>query len=121
MAPDPAANVGVRRVHDAPHPDDGHRVLVDRLWPRGLSREDVHLDAWARELAPSSALRTWFGHDPARFEAFRRRYRAELAEHAERLDELRSIARTRGITLLHAARDRENNNAVVLAELLRDG
>ncbi len=95
-------------------------MLVDRLWPRGVSKERAHLDEWARELAPSAELRTWFGHDPDRFAEFERRYRAELAAHDEKLDELRRRAREGTLTLVYGARDEEHNDAVVLAELVRE-
>lgn len=109
--------VRVRRVYDPPAPEDGFRVLVDRLWPRGLPRARV--DLWMREVAPSDALRRWFGHDPARWPEFRRRYRAELAA-SEHLPELQALARRGRVTLLFAARDVTRNNAVVLAEFLED-
>jgi uncharacterized protein YeaO (DUF488 family) len=111
--------VRLKRAYDPPEPADGYRVLVDRLWPRGVSKDEAHLDEWARELAPSSGLRTWFGHDPEKFEEFRRRYRDELAAHDEKLHELRRRARGGTVTLVYAARDTEHNDAVVLAELLR--
>jgi uncharacterized protein YeaO (DUF488 family) len=111
--------VRLKRAYDPPEPADGYRVLVDRLWPRGVSKDEAHLDEWARELAPSSGLRTWFGHDPEKFEEFRRRYRDELAAHEEKLHELRRRARGGTVTLVYAARDTEHNDAVVLAELLR--
>lgn len=94
-------------------------MLVDHVWPRGVSRDRAKLDEWARELAPSDELRRWFDHDPARFAEFRARYRRELATRSARLDELRRIAADGPLTILYAARDREHNNAVVLAELLR--
>jgi uncharacterized protein YeaO (DUF488 family) len=111
--------VRVKRAYDRPEGSDGYRVLVDRIWPRGVSKEQAHLDEWARELAPSTELRRWFGHDPARFEEFRRRYRDELAAHEEKLGELRGRARKGTLTLVYSARDTEHNDAVVLAELLR--
>jgi len=111
--------VSIKRVYDSPAPSDGYRVLIDRLWPRGISKERAQLDEWARELAPSTELRRWFGHDPARFEEFRRRYSAELAGHEEQLAELRSRADTGNVTLLYAARDSQHNDAVVIAEVLR--
>jgi uncharacterized protein YeaO (DUF488 family) len=94
------------------------RVLVDRLWPRGVSKEKAAIDHWLRELAPSSELRRWFGHDPARWEGFRRRYAAELAEHREQLDELRQMAARGPITLVYGARDEAHNDAVVLRDVL---
>ena len=108
-----------KRAYEPPEPSDGYRVLVDRLWPRGVAKEDARLDEWARELAPSPELRKWFAHDPGRFEEFRRRYLEELAAHGEKLDELRRRARGGTVTLVYAARDTEHNDAVVLAEVLR--
>src|SRR5450759_526387 len=115
-----ALDVRCKRVYDEPSPADGYRVLVDHIWPRGVSREHARLDEWARELAPSGELRKWFDHDPARFEQFHKRYRKELASQAERLDELRHHARSGPLTIVYAARDEQHNNAVVLAELLRE-
>lgn len=113
--------IRLKRVYDEPAADDGARVLVDRLWPRGLSRERARLDAWERELAPSDELRHWYGHDPERFEEFRRRYREELRAHEEQFEALRRRADDGPLTLLYSARDEQRNNAVVLAELLRSG
>lgn len=113
--------VRVKRAYEPVDGSDGYRVLIDRLWPRGVSKEKAHLDEWARELAPSSGLRRWFGHDPARFEEFRRRYLGELAAHEDKVRELRDRSRTGTLTLVHSARDTEHNDAVVLAELLLDG
>lgn len=115
------ARVAIKRVYDPPSSADGYRVLIDRVWPRGITKERAHVDEWARELAPSTELRRWFGHEPARFKEFRTRYRAELAEQPERLRELRRRARTEQVTIVYGARDREHNNAVVLAELVREG
>lgn len=111
--------VKIKRIYDPVAKSDGYRVLVDRVWPRGVSREDAQFEEWARDIAPSTELRRWFGHDPDRFEKFRRRYRDELKGHREQLQELRKRARKGTVTLLFAARDTEHNNAVVLAELLR--
>jgi uncharacterized protein YeaO (DUF488 family) len=111
--------IRLKRAYDPPEHSDGYRILVDRLWPRGVSKEEARLDEWARELAPSSELRKWFGHDPARFDEFRRRYTEELAAHDEKLRELRRRARGATVTLVYGARDTEHNDAVVLAELLR--
>jgi len=113
-------DVRLKRAYDPAEPRDGYRVLVDRLWPRGVSKERARLDEWARELAPSAELRTWFGHDPERFAEFERRYRAELTAHEEKLDELRRRAREGALTLVYGARDEVHNDAVVLAELLRE-
>ena len=111
-------NVKLKRVYESPSRADGVRVLVDRLWPRGLTKEAAAADRWLRDLAPSSELRRWFGHDPERWAEFRRRYARELGARSEQLDELRSLARKRRITLLFAARDETHNDAVVLRELL---
>jgi uncharacterized protein YeaO (DUF488 family) len=113
-------NVRSKRIYDPPHDSDGYRILIDHIWPRGVSRQRACLDEWARELAPSAELRKWFDHRPARFSEFRARYRDELIAHADRLDELRRRATNRRLTIVYAARDREHNNAVVLTELLRD-
>jgi uncharacterized protein YeaO (DUF488 family) len=114
--------IRIARAYDPPSADDGYRVLVDRLWPRGTSKERARLDAWARTLAPSAELRKWFGHRPERFDEFRSRYRAELegGEQADALAELAEHARNGPVTLVYGARDREHNDAVVLAELLRE-
>ncbi|HET8555775.1 MAG TPA: DUF488 domain-containing protein [Gaiellaceae bacterium] len=112
-------DVCLKRAYEPPERSDGYRVLIDRLWPRGVSKEQAKLDEWARELAPSSELRRWFGHDPAKFDEFRRRYREELAGQEEKLGELRGRARAGRLTLVYGARDSEHNDAVVLAELLR--
>jgi uncharacterized protein YeaO (DUF488 family) len=113
--------VRLKRAYEPPARADGYRVLIDRLWPRGVSKQEAQLDEWARELAPSSELRRWFGHDPAKFDEFRRRYREELAAQDEKLRELRRRTRAGTLTLVYGARDSEHNDAVVLAELLRRG
>jgi uncharacterized protein YeaO (DUF488 family) len=109
----------LKRAYEPPASSDGARILVDRIWPRGVSREEARLTEWARELAPSTELRRWFAHDPARFSEFRRRYTAELAAHERKLRELRHLARTGTLTLVYGARDTEHNDAVVLAEIIR--
>jgi uncharacterized protein YeaO (DUF488 family) len=116
-----ALDVRTKRVYDGFDPDDGYRVLIDRLWPRGVSRERAHLDEWARELAPSDELRRWFAHVPDRFDEFRARYTAELSDRSEHLEQLRVKALSGPLTIVYAARDREHNDAVVVAELLREG
>ncbi|MDR7566467.1 MAG: DUF488 family protein [Armatimonadota bacterium] len=112
----------VRRVYEPPEPQDGFRVLVDRLWPRGLSKEAARVDLWARELAPSDRLRRWFGHDPVKWEEFRRRYREELSRSPARelVQQLAERARHGTVTLVFGARDERHNNAVVLAEVLQE-
>jgi len=114
-------DVRSKRIYDPPDDGDGYRVLIDHIWPRGVSRDRACLDEWARELAPSARLRKWFDHRPDRFAEFRARYRDELIAHAARIDELRRRGTDSRLTILYAARDREHNNAVVVAELLRDG
>ncbi len=115
-----AIDVRAKRIYDPPERGDGYRILIDHVWPRGVSRERARLDEWARELAPSDGLRKWFDHVPSRFAEFRVRYRAELAAQGERLDELRRRAARGRVTILYAARDSEHNDGVVLAELLGD-
>jgi uncharacterized protein YeaO (DUF488 family) len=112
-------DVRTKRVYDLADADDGHRVLIDHVWPRGVTRERARLDEWARDLAPSDELRKWFDHVPERFDEFRSRYREELAAQPERVDDLRRRAESATLTIVYAARDREHNNAVVLAELVR--
>jgi uncharacterized protein YeaO (DUF488 family) len=114
-------DIRLKRAYDDPSPADGYRVLIDRLWPRGLSRERAQVDDWLKELAPSTELRQWFGHDPARFEEFRRRYAEELRSERQRLSTLRRRARDGTVTLVYSARDTERNDAVVLSEVLRRG
>ena len=113
-------DIGLKRVYDPPEPKDGLRVLVDRLWPRALSKEGARIDEWVRELAPSHALRQWFGHDPNRWEEFRRRYRDELLspERRQKLSSLLETAFRQKTTFLFGAKDRDHNNAVVLREVL---
>src|SRR5690349_18766305 len=110
--------IQIKRVYEPPEPSDGFRVLVDRLWPRGIAKERAALDLWMKGVAPSTELRRWFGHDPKRWTEFQKRYRAELKEHASDLAELRSKARKGTVTLLFGARDVEHNEAVVLKRLL---
>jgi uncharacterized protein YeaO (DUF488 family) len=116
-----AIDVRAKRIYDEADAGDGYRVLIDHVWPRGVSHERARLDEWARELAPSDELRKWFDHVPERFGTFRSRYRDELAGQAERIQELRRRAERSPLTIVYAARDTEHNNAVVLAELIRDG
>jgi uncharacterized protein YeaO (DUF488 family) len=116
-----AIDVRAKRAYDEADPGDGYRVLIDHVWPRGVSRERAQLDEWARELAPSDELRKWFDHVPERFAAFRARYRDELAAHSGQVEGLRRRAREGTLTIVYAARETEHNNAVVLAELIQDG
>jgi uncharacterized protein YeaO (DUF488 family) len=116
-----SAEFRVHRVYDKPSRADGTRVLVDRVWPRGLRKDAARLDDWAKDVAPSTGLRTWYGHDPAKFDEFRRRYTAELAEPGPRkaLDRIRAQAADGPVTLLTATKDLDLSQAAVLAELLR--
>ncbi|MCE3256451.1 MAG: hypothetical protein K0Q64_534 [Nitrobacter vulgaris] len=111
-------NINVKRAYEAPDTDDGTRILVDRLWPRGLRKTDAAIDRWIKGIAPSTDLRKWFGHDPARWHEFRQRYVDEIQGHPEELDELRACARAGRITLVFAAHDETRNNAVVLRDVL---
>jgi uncharacterized protein YeaO (DUF488 family) len=113
-------SIHVKRVYDPPEADDGYRVLVDRLWPRGVSQTDAKVDLWLRDISPTTELRRWFGHEVDKWPEFRERYTRQLAEHTELLDLLLDIEhhRTR-LTLLFGATDEEHNQAVVLHEVLR--
>ncbi len=108
----------LKRAYDPAAPEDGQRVLVDRLWPRGVSKEKAAIDLWLKEIAPSTALRQWFGHEPDRWEEFRRRYHAELDANAEVVGQLRDVIRTGKTTLVYGAKDEAHNDAVVLAAYL---
>lgn len=110
--------INLRRVYEPPRPGEGARYLVERLWPRGLSKEALQLDGWLREVAPSDALRRWFAHDPARWDEFRRRYFEELDRRPEAWQPLLEAARRGPVTLLFSARDPEHNNAVALKQYL---
>lgn len=110
--------VKIKRVYEEPGPRDGLRVLVDRLWPRGLSKERAGVDRWEKEIAPSDELRRWFGHDPERWQEFRARYLVELEGKREAVEEMAGLAKRQGVTLLFAASDAERNNAIVLKELI---
>jgi uncharacterized protein YeaO (DUF488 family) len=118
IKPIPAKNVRLKRAYESPSAEDGTRVLVDRLWPRGVKKADAAIDHWVKGLSPSTELRKWFGHDPARWQEFRRRYAVELRQSADALDELRDLARRGPITLVYAARDETHNDAVVLRDIL---
>lgn len=114
----PASHVKLKRAYEPACADDGTRILVDRLWPRGVSKAEAAVDRWLKEIAPSTELRRWFGHDPARWPEFHRRYAEELRQHGAILDELRALARNGTVTLLYGARDETHNDAVVLKETL---
>jgi uncharacterized protein YeaO (DUF488 family) len=112
-------SIRVKRVYDQPAKNDGRRVLVDRIWPRGLKKEQAQIDEWLRDVAPSTRLRKWFAHDPARWTEFKKRYAAELDEHRDQLARLAREAKKLTVTLLFGAKDREHNNAVALKEYLQ--
>lgn len=111
----------LKRIHDPPARGDGCRILVDRVWPRGVRKADAAVDRWLKEIAPSTELRKWFGHDPARWDEFLRRYHEELDARPELVEELRACGRDGPVTLCYAARDREHNNAVALKEYMEHG
>ena len=113
-----ASHIRLKRAYDPPTADDGYRILIDRLWPRGVRKADAAIDQWAKDLAPSTELRLWFGHDPASWEEFRRRYAQELALQKEAIQALREQARNDPITLVYAAKDERCNNAVALRDFL---
>ena len=113
-----AANIRLKRAYEPASSDDGARILVDRLWPRGVSKAAAAIDQWLKEIAPSTELRKWFGHDPARWTEFRRRYAGELREHAGPIRALRDQARRGPLTLVYSAHDQAHNDAVVLRDIL---
>jgi uncharacterized protein YeaO (DUF488 family) len=113
-----SANIRLKRAYEPPAANDGVRILVDRLWPRGVRKANAAINQWMKDIAPSTALRKWFGHDPARWEEFRRRYVEELGEHPEQLMRLRTLAREGRITLVYSAHDEQHNDAVVLRGVL---
>jgi len=108
----------LKRAYEPAAASDGHRVLVDRVWPRGITKDQLRIDAWRKDLSPSTGLRKWFGHDPKKWDAFKEHYGQELEQHADALDELLAQARAGRITLVFGARDTEHNNAVALKEHL---
>jgi uncharacterized protein YeaO (DUF488 family) len=110
--------IDLKRVYDPPANSDGRRILVDRIWPRGITKADLQIDAWLKDLAPSTELRKWFGHDPAKWDEFRKRYAGELEQRSEALEELVEKARAGRVTLVFSAKDTEHNNAVALREHL---
>jgi uncharacterized protein YeaO (DUF488 family) len=110
--------VQIKRAYEPPSSHDGTRILVDRLWPRGLKKSDADIAQWMKEIAPSTELRKWFGHDPARWEEFRSRYKAELRAKRDLLAELRDLAKKKTLTLVYSAHDEAHNQAVVLRDAL---
>lgn len=113
-----SSQLRIKRVFDPAEPSDGTRVLVDRMWPRGVRKQDAHIDLWLKELAPSTALRKWFAHDPERWTEFKRRYDHELRNQREAVDRLQALASRGTVTLIYSARDEAHNQARALAELL---
>ncbi|MFN2134035.1 MAG: DUF488 domain-containing protein [Anaerolineae bacterium] len=111
-------SIQVKRAYEPPAPGDGYRVLVDRLWPRGVSKEKLELDEWHKEIAPSDTLRKWFGHDPEKWAEFEERYFAELDEQPDQVQELLQHANSGPLTLVYGAKDEEHNNAVALRKYL---
>jgi uncharacterized protein YeaO (DUF488 family) len=115
-----AENVKLKRAYEAPAAEDGVRILVDRLWPRGIAKKEAALSLWMKEIAPSTELRKWFGHDPDRWNEFRKRYAGEITRNSLLLDQLRSLALEGSITLIYSAHDENHNNAIVLRDVILD-
>ena len=112
-------SLSIKRSYEAPAASDGKRILIDRLWPRGLSKEKARIDLWMKEIAPSSDLRKWFGHDPEKWKEFQVRYKKELAANSELVDSIREMANRETVTLVYSAKDEEHNDAVVLLACLK--
>ncbi len=110
--------VKIKRIYEPASPDDGKRIYIDRLWPRGMKKEEVKIDEWLKEISPSDDLRKWFGHDPSKYAEFKRRYKKELDKRKETLERLRKEAKRETVTLLFSAKDVEHNNATVMQEVL---
>lgn len=113
--------VRVKRAYDRAAPSDGKRILIDRLWPRGVSKTEARIDGWVKDIAPSSQLRKWFGHDPEKWDEFKRRYFRELDDCRGQVEDLRRQSRGSTVTLLYGAKDTEHNNAIALREYLKTG
>jgi uncharacterized protein YeaO (DUF488 family) len=112
--------IKIKRIYEAPGPEDGTRILVDRLWPRGMKKENAHINLWLKDVAPSTELRKWFGHDPGRWSGFKTKYMEELKLKKDDLSIIRHAASEGPVTLLYAARDEQHNEAVILQELLKE-
>jgi uncharacterized protein YeaO (DUF488 family) len=110
--------VKIKRIYDPVSPDDGKRIYVDRLWPRGMKKEEAKMDEWLKDISPSDSLRKWFGHDPSKYKEFKSRYTKELEKHSEILERIRKESKKETVTLLFSAKDIEHNNATVLKEML---
>ena len=113
--------ISLKRAYDPPAPGDGFRLLVDRIWPRGVSKDSAHVDLWLKEIAPSAGLPKWFGHDPQKWDEFRNRYFSELRANAEALAQVRALVRKGKVTFVYAAKDTGHNNAVALKEFVEGG
>ncbi len=109
----------LKRSYDPPSPQDGYRVLIDRLWPRGIKKEEAHIDSWMKELAPSHELRKWFAHDPAKWQQFKEKYFQELQNQSEKLEQLKQKCKEGKVTLVYSTKDRKYNNAAALKEFLQ--
>jgi uncharacterized protein YeaO (DUF488 family) len=110
--------IKIKRIYDPVLPDDGKRILVDRLWPRGMKKTEAKIDEWLKDIAPSDGLRKWFSHDPSKWHEFKNRYIRELKNNSELIERLKGIAKKERVTLLFSAKDKEHNNAVVLKEVM---
>ncbi len=110
--------IKIKRIYDRASPEDGKRIYIDRLWPRGMKKEEVKIDEWLKEISPSDGLRKWFGHDPSKYEEFKRRYTKELEKHSEIIERIRGEGKKGTVSLLFSAKDVEHNNATVLREIL---
>lgn len=110
--------VKIKRIYESASPDDGKRIYIDRLWPRGMKKGEVRIDGWIKEISPSDSLRKWFGHDPSKYAEFKKRYTKEIEKHSEILERIKKEAKKDTVTLLFSAKDFKHNNATVLKELL---
>jgi len=111
-------SIRIKRIYEEVYDQDGHRILIDRLWPRGVSKEEAKLDDWKKEIAPSEKLRKWFDHDPDKFEEFSKKYKEELKSKSENINSIREIAKEHRVTLLFGAKDEKHNHAIILKEVL---
>ncbi len=110
--------IKIKRIYELASPDDGKRIYIDRLWPRGMKKEEVKIDEWIKEISPSDSLRKWFAHDPSKYPEFKRRYTKEIEKHSETLERIRKEGKKETVTLLFSAKDVDHNNATVLKDLL---
>ena len=110
--------IKIKRIYDPASTDDGKRIYIDRLWPRGMKKEEVKIDEWLKEISPSDGLRKWFGHDPSKYAEFKRRYKRELEKHSQILERIKKEGKRETVTLLFSAKDVEHNNATVMREIL---